>query len=122
MPSTLRAGDSAPSYQGDTPPSTRPSSSASTASSSAPHPLRTVSMDSLPTASVSEKVEHIPTRTVGAAPKANAKAMMFVKTGPAVLYRTAAEQMKKAEAVKEMRRLAVREEEEPEWQQVSPGT
>ncbi|XP_018014918.1 uncharacterized protein LOC108671835 isoform X2 [Hyalella azteca] len=129
MPSSVRAGDFSASFHEDTihssplqsptVPSTRSSSSASSSSSVGFHPHRTTSMDSLPTSAMVEKVEHIPTRTVGAAPRPNAKAMMFVKTGPAQLYLSATEQMKKAQTIKEMRRQVVKEDDEPDWQQSS---
>lgn len=77
-------------------------------------PSRTKSLDCL--ADKSDKTdEYVPSRITRMAPKANETAMQFVKTGPANLYKTATEQIKKAEAVKAMRKHLIAEEEE--WQE-----
>ncbi|XP_064109083.1 uncharacterized protein LOC135217273 isoform X2 [Macrobrachium nipponense] len=77
-------------------------------------PSRTKSLDCL--ADKNDKTnEYIPSRITRMAPKANETAMQFVKTGPANLYKTATEQIKKAEAVKAMRKHLIAEEEE--WQE-----
>ncbi|KAK8382390.1 hypothetical protein O3P69_015371 [Scylla paramamosain] len=88
-----------------------------------PHatPTRAMSLDSLQIKNVScqnvdQKIqEYIPTRTTKATPKINHAAMQFVKTGPATLYKSAQEQIKKAEEVKELRKTMVNEE--TEWQE-----
>lgn len=88
-----------------------------------PHatPTRAMSLDSLqiknaPCQNVDQKIqEYIPTRTTKATPKINHAAMQFVKTGPATLYKSAQEQIKKAEEVKELRKTMVNEE--TEWQE-----
>ncbi|XP_071547518.1 uncharacterized protein smash isoform X13 [Panulirus ornatus] len=82
-----------------------------------PTPTRTVSLDSLHdrNASFDPKIQdYIPSRITRTTPKINDAAMQFVKTGPAVLYKSATEQIKKAEAVKAMRQHLINEE--AEWQ------
>ncbi|XP_068202526.1 titin homolog isoform X2 [Palaemon carinicauda] len=79
-------------------------------------PARTKSLDCLSDKNVGDKPnEYVPARISRMAPKANEAAMQFVKTGPANLYKTATEQIKKAEAVKAMRKHLIAEEEE--WQE-----
>ncbi|XP_063862912.1 uncharacterized protein LOC135102093 isoform X4 [Scylla paramamosain] len=93
-----------------------------------PHatPTRAMSLDSLQIKNVScqnvdQKIqEYIPTRTTKATPKINHAAMQFVKTGPATLYKSAQEQIKKAEEVKELRKTMVNEE--TEWQEPSSSS
>ncbi|XP_069991406.1 uncharacterized protein PF3D7_1120000 isoform X25 [Penaeus vannamei] len=89
---------------------------------------RTKSLDCL--ADKSDKTsEYVPSRITRTQPKIKADAMQFVKppsnfahnrwqrsqTGPAGLYKSATEQIKKAEAVKAMRKHLIAEEED--WQQ-----
>uniref|UniRef100_A0A0N7ZAY6 DUF4757 domain-containing protein n=1 Tax=Scylla olivacea TaxID=85551 RepID=A0A0N7ZAY6_SCYOL len=93
-----------------------------------PHatPTRAMSLDSLQIKNAScqnvdQKIqEYIPTRTTKATPKINHAAMQFVKTGPATLYKSAQEQIKKAEEVKELRKTMVNEE--TEWQEPSSSS
>ncbi|KAK8746323.1 hypothetical protein OTU49_017364 [Cherax quadricarinatus] len=85
--------------------------------SARPVPKRAMSLDSLhdKNASLDLKVhEYIPSRITRTSPKINESAMQFVKTGPAVLYKSATEQIKKAEAVKAMRQHLI--DEEADWQ------
>ncbi|XP_050737657.1 uncharacterized protein LOC127009022 isoform X4 [Eriocheir sinensis] len=102
------------------PANVRPGGSA--ASQKPPHavPTRAMSLDSLhekkSTVNLDQKIqEYLPTRVSRAVPKINHAAMQFVKTGPAGLYKSAAEQLKKAEEVKELRKTMVNEE--TEWQE-----
>ncbi|XP_037786202.1 eukaryotic translation initiation factor 4 gamma 1-like isoform X24 [Penaeus monodon] len=75
---------------------------------------RTKSLDCL--ADKSDKTsEYVPSRITRTQPKIKTDAMQFVKTGPAGLYKSATEQIKKAEAVKAMRKHLIAEEED--WQQ-----
>ncbi|XP_068202528.1 LIM and calponin homology domains-containing protein 1-like isoform X4 [Palaemon carinicauda] len=84
-------------------------------------PARTKSLDCLSDKNVGDKPnEYVPARISRMAPKANEAAMQFVKTGPANLYKTATEQIKKAEAVKAMRKHLIAEEEE--WQEPSSSS
>ncbi|KAK7085965.1 hypothetical protein SK128_023033, partial [Halocaridina rubra] len=76
-------------------------------------PARAKSLDCL--ADKTPTDEYIPSRISRMTPRANDAAMQFVKTGPAKLYKTATEQIKKSEAVKAMRKHLIAEEEE--WQQ-----
>ncbi|XP_045598025.1 uncharacterized protein [Procambarus clarkii] len=82
-----------------------------------PPPTRAMSLDSLhdKNASLDLKVrEYLPSRITRTSPKINEAAMQFVKTGPAGLYKSATEQIKKAEAVKAMRQHLI--DEEADWQ------
>ncbi|KAG7176049.1 hypothetical protein Hamer_G017016 [Homarus americanus] len=84
-----------------------------------PTPTRAMSLDSLhdKNANLDSKAhEYIPSRITRTTPKINEAAMQFVKTGPAVLYKSATEQIKKAEAVKAMRQHLIAEE--ADWQEV----
>lgn len=90
-------------------------------SQKSPHasPTRTMSLDSLNDKNGSNNLdqkimEYLPTRTARAVPKPNQSAMQFVKCGPATLYKSANEQIKKAEEVKELRKTMVTDE--TEWQ------
>ncbi|XP_042203998.1 protein clarinet-like isoform X10 [Homarus americanus] len=83
-----------------------------------PTPTRAMSLDSLhdKNANLDSKAhEYIPSRITRTTPKINEAAMQFVKTGPAVLYKSATEQIKKAEAVKAMRQHLIAEE--ADWQE-----
>lgn len=65
-----------------------------------------------------ENVEYIPTRiTKVTAPKPAANPLQFIKVGPASLYKSAQEQLKKAEEIKKVTK-EVRDEAE-DWQSVS---
>ncbi|XP_063610895.1 midasin-like isoform X2 [Penaeus indicus] len=94
---------------------------------------RTKSLDCL--ADKSDKTsEYVPSRITRTQPKIKTDAMQFVKppsnfahnrwqrsqTGPAGLYKSATEQIKKAEAVKAMRKHLIAEEED--WQQPSSSS
>lgn len=83
-------------------------------------PSRTKSLDCLSDKSGEKPNEYIPSRITRMAPKANEAAMQFVKTGPANLYKSATEQIKKTEAVKAMRKHLIAEEEE--WQEQPPSS
>ena len=63
-------------------------------------------------------MEYIPTRiTKVAAPKPAANPLQFIKVGPASLYKSAQEQLKKVEEIKKVTK-EVRDEAE-DWQSVS---
>ena len=65
-----------------------------------------------------ENMEYIPTRiTKVAAPKPAANPLQFIKVGPASLYKSAQEQLKKVEEIKKVTK-EVRDEAE-DWQSVS---
>jgi F-box protein 20 len=65
-----------------------------------------------------ENVEYIPTRiTKVTAPKPAANPLQFIKVGPASLYKSAQEQLKKVEEIKKVTK-EVRDEAE-DWQSVS---
>jgi hypothetical protein len=65
-----------------------------------------------------ENTEYIPTRiTKVAAPKPAANPLQFIKVGPASLYKSAQEQLKKVEEIKKVTK-EVRDEAE-DWQSVS---
>jgi F-box protein 20 len=65
-----------------------------------------------------ESTEYIPTRiTKVAAPKPAANPLQFIKVGPASLYKSAQEQLKKVEEIKKVTK-EVRDEAE-DWQSVS---
>ena len=65
-----------------------------------------------------ENIEYIPTRiTKAAAPKPAANPLQFIKVGPASLYKSAQEQLKKVEEIKKVKK---EDRDEPEdWQSVS---
>lgn len=54
-----------------------------------------------------------------AAPKPPANALQFVKVGPCHLYRSAQEQLRKAEEVKKQTAKDVRRDHHEDWQSVS---
>ena len=65
-----------------------------------------------------ENAEYIPTRiTKVAAPKPAANPLQFIKVGPASLYKSAQEQLQKAEEIKKVTKE--RDEEEEDWHSVS---
>ncbi|CAL4060062.1 unnamed protein product, partial [Meganyctiphanes norvegica] len=77
-------------------------------------PSRSMSVDSLSDSKMSQ--EYVPSRISRLGPKVNTSAaMQFVKAGPAGLYKTANEQIKKADTVKALRKQMTVEEED--WQQ-----
>ena len=65
-----------------------------------------------------ENAEYIPTRTAKvAAPKPAANPLQFIKVGPASLYKSAQEQLKKVEEIK---KVTKEDRDEPaDWQSVS---
>ena len=65
-----------------------------------------------------ENTEYIPKRiTKVAAPKPAANPLQFIKVGPASLYKSAQEQLQKAEEIKKVTKE--RDEEEEDWHSVS---
>ena len=65
-----------------------------------------------------ENTEYIPTRiTKMAAPKPAANPLQFIKVGPASLYKSAQEQLKKVEEIKKVTKEV--QDEAEDWQSVS---
>ena len=65
-----------------------------------------------------ENTEYIPTRiTKVAAPKPAANPLQFIKVGPASLYKSAQEQLKKVEEIKKVTKEV--QDEAEDWQSVS---
>ncbi|XP_076029694.1 uncharacterized protein LOC143018276 isoform X15 [Oratosquilla oratoria] len=108
MPGSVRCSVGPDGYDDQVSP---PSSNYGGSTSSGP--TRSNSIDSLPT-NDKQVADYIPMRLTRPSPKTNVNAMQFVKVGPAVLHKTASEQLKKVEATKAMRKQIITEEED--WQ------